>query len=617
MSRSAPPKGHVTRAANVVLILRHLMSAKMRLIQIAIIVTAVVSAWTPARAADASADLVVKNAKVYTVDANRSWASAVAVRSGKIVYVGSDLGASNFVGVGTHVVDLKGMMILPGFHDAHVHPAVGGKMLLGLTLDELQTADEILAEIKAYADRHPEEEWILGMGWSWSAFDKVKPTRQLLDVISNSRPIFLVSKDGHDGWANSKALELAGITATTPDPEDGKIERDPRTGEPTGVLFELAQYAVRKIIPIPKPEAQEALYKAYLKAGLSLANKFGITSFVEAAAVHPFLPDGGPARLETYMGVAADGDLTARVMLCLAIDSTKGRPDQIGKEIDRLKGLRQRIRSFDSPLLRAECSKIFLDGTFQNRSALLVAPYLGTPDDVQFRGPVKLSPDVLQTYVQKLEAAGFQIHMHAVGDGAVREGLDAIEYANSVNRIDDRRHNISHLELVDPQDIGRFAKLHVVANFQAAWAYPSDTYKKYILPSIGPARAEFTMPMGSVARSGAVVVGGSDWFVTSLDPLVAIQVGVTRSSPYTESDEVLNPSEAVDLEEMIDAYTINGALVMHQEGVTGSVEVGKFADLIALDKNLFEIPKAEISKAKVLWTLLQGKEVYRAEAFSD
>jgi predicted amidohydrolase YtcJ len=540
------------------------------------------------RHATPAADLVLRHGAVYTMDAQRSWAEAVAVRGGRIVYVGSDGGIQAFIGPGTEVVDLAGRMVLPGFHDSHAHPISGGESLAECDLSDSTTMLGIAAMIHSCAVSHPDRPWVRGRGWPLPVFPGANPHKELLDSLVPDRPAYMRAADGHSAWANSRALALAGITRETPDPPDGRIERDPRTGEPSGTLREGATDLISRLLP----DRTEAERRAALRLSLRLANRYGITSVYDASV--------DTTDLLTYQAMIAEDSLTARVVAALEVHPTAG-PAQVAN----LERLRER---FKSARLRPVAAKIFADGVLESGTAALLEPYLGRPAD---RGHADYSPDSLKAIAIALDRAGFQIHVHAIGDRAIRMTLDALEAVRAANGPRDARPIMAHIELIEPQDIPRFRQLGVIADFQPLWAYADDYITRLTEPQLGPARSRWLYPIGSLARNGAVIAGGSDWPVSSLNPLDAIQVAITRRSPQAGAGPAWIPEEVVDLPTILAAYTINGAYAFGQETETGSLEAGKAADLIVLDRNLFEIPAEQIHGVRVVRTMLEGKTVWK------
>jgi hypothetical protein len=538
------------------------------------------------------ADLILTNGAVYTLDPAQPWVEAVAVASGKFIYAGTAKGAGRFHGGATRTIDLAGRMALPAFQDSHIHLIEGGIETSRCNLAGLETREAVFAAIRDYAVRNPGRTWITGGRWELPVFPKANPTTQELDAIVLDRPACLTAADGHSAWVNSLALKIAGVTARTPDPAGGRIERDPTTGEPTGTLRESAAFLVEK--HIPEPAAED--YLRGLRVGLEMARRFGITSIIEASARENLL--------DAYSALDRSGEMKLRVLASLYVDTDKGLT-----EVDRLKKLRETYRGVH---LKSTTVKIFADGVIESHTAALLEPYLDRPKD---RGLPLLEPGAFDKLATALDAAGFQIHVHAIGDRAIRMTLDALEAAEKANGARDLRHHIAHLELIEPPDIPRFKALGVVANFQPLWAYADPYITKLTLPILGPERSRWLYPIGSVLASGAVVVGGSDWPVSSASPLEAIQVAMTRRGPEEAPGPAWIPEETATLAAMIAAYTTNGAYLSHEEGVRGSIAPGKLADLIVLDRNLFRIPPSEIHEARVLLTLFEGREIWRAPTF--
>jgi hypothetical protein len=537
-----------------------------------------------------AADLVLKGGAVHTMDDARSRAEAIAVSGGEIVFVGTNAGVERFVGPSTRVVSLGGKMVLPGFHDAHVHPVTGGIELGQCNLNGLATQDAVLKAIAGCASK-ADRAWIVGGGWELPLFPGANPASATLDALVPDRPAYLSSADGHSAWVNSRALAAAGITAATPDPPNGRIERDPGTKEPSGTLRESAMRLVsRHLPPVTSLDHIEGLKRA-----LAMANRFGITSFVEANGTAPVV--------EAYASLEREGGLSARVRIAIALDETRDE-----SQVDSLSATRRR---FTGVFLRADAAKIFADGVIESRTAALLEPYLGFDQ----RGPSNYEPERLSRIVARLDREGFQVHVHAIGDRAIRETLDAFEGARNENGRRDSRHQISHLELFDPSDIPRFRALGVVANFQPLWAYADAYITELTEPVLGPERSRWLYPIRSVADAGAVLAAGSDWSVSSMNPIEAMQVAVTRRRLDDRTGSAWIPEERVDLDTILTAYTRGGAYAMHQETLTGSLEVGKRADIIVLDRDLFDLAPEEIQSNRVLWTLLDGKEVFRDESF--
>lgn len=545
----------------------------------------------PAELVEAAADLVLLNGGIYTANGNRAWAEAAAVRDGRFIAVGDQAAVQALIGPDTRQVDLDGKMALPSFHDAHVHPMMGGEELLGCGLSEENSVDAIMRKVTDCLESSTAG-WLQGYSFDLALFGSNGPHKSLLDEVAPKRPVILWASDGHNAWANSAALRAAGIDAATPDPDLGVIERDP-DGSPSGTLRETAQELVRDVIPAASMEHEAAA----LAAGIAHLNAQGITSFIDAWV--------GEKDYRAYQAVEREGSLSARVRTCLTYESGFAR--HRGDDFERVLANRS---SYETERVNHDCIKLFLDGVLEGETAALLENYVG----FHHRGELILSPADLDAAVTRFDRMGLQVHMHAIGDRAVRAGLDAVQAALESNGASNNRHHVSHLQLIHVDDIERFQGLAVAANFQAAWAYPDEWIMELNLPVVGEERVQAMYPIGSVERAGGRIVGGSDWNVSSADPLYAMEIAVRRQDADAGSGPVLNEKERVSLETMIAAYTINGAWLMHHENETGSIEVGKLADLVILDRNLFDIPPTEIGDARVLETLLEGETVYRPAA---
>ncbi len=550
------------------------------------------SAEPSGAAPEIEADFVLDGAAVYTVDAVRTWAEAIAVRGEEIVYVGTSRGAARYVGPRTRVVNLAGKMVLPGFQDAHLHPLWAGIEQLHCMLYDLTTLEAYVRAVADCAATHPEEPWIRGAGWDMAVFPGGIPNRRPLDAVVSDRPVFLASKDGHTAWVNSKALEAAGITRETPNPPRGRIDRD-ADGEPIGSLQESAIELVSKLVPPTTPEqAREGL-----KLAIRQLNALGVTSVLEASA--PLGDAQGFDMLDTYRDVDRSGGLTARTVISLTWNPEKG--DEQIQDFVRAR------REYTQGHVRAHTVKIFQDGVIEAKTAAVLEPYVGTEGDT---GMALVEPEALKRIVTEIDKAGFQLHFHAIGDAAIRQVFDALEAARVANGVRDSRHHLSHIELFNPADIPRFRELGAVANFQPLWAMADSYVKELTLPLLPPETHRWIYPIGSVLRSGAVVAFGSDWSVSSANPLEEMEVAVRRADWKNPDAVAFLPEERIDLRDAIAAFTINAAYVSFQEDRTGSIEPGKLADLVVLDRNLFAIDVNEISEAKVLMTLLGGMPVH-------
>lgn len=545
------------------------------------------------------ADLVFTGGPVFTANTVRSRASSVAVRDGRIVAVGGDE-VRDLVGASTEVVDLRGRMLIPGFQDAHVHTLWGGLDMLRCDLAGIASADEYLDAIGRYARAHPADEWILGGGWQMSAFPGGTPTATALDAVTGDRPAFLPNRDGHGAWVNSAALRLAGIDRDTPDPADGRIERDAH-GTPSGTLHEGAMGLVNRLLP---EEPLERLTEALL-LGQRYLHSFGITAWQDAiVGSYGDAGDPGPA----YLAAAAAGTLTARVVGAIWWDRTKG--------LEQIPSILERRERYRGGRFAATSVKVMQDGIAENFTASMLEPYCdGHGHATDNSGISFVAPELLHEAVPLLDAEGFQVHFHAIGDRAVRECLDAVEHAIARNGRGDNRHHIAHIQVVHPEDVPRFRTLGVAANMQSVWATYEPQMVELTLPFLGEPRSAWQYPFGDLLRAGAVLAAGSDWSVSTPDPMAAIHTAVNRTSaPSHEEGEygAFLPEQAIDLTTSLAAYTAGSAWVNHLDDVTGTIEVGKFADLAVLDRDPFAGPSDQIGATRTLQTFIEGERVYAA-----
>ena len=556
------------------------------------------------RLPDGAADLAFVSGAVYTVDGARRSAQAVAVRGGRIVAVGTDASVREHVGTATEVVNLRGRMLLPGFQDSHVHAPSAGLDRLRIDLSEVHSIPSYAQRIKAYADAHPEVEWILGGGWAMDVFPGGAPTAAALDAIVPGRPAFINNRDNHGAWVNSRAMELAGIDRGTTDPPDGRFERDEH-GTPTGTLHEGAMDVVRRLIPAP---TTEEIVDGLLVAQAHL-HSLGITGWQDAiVGEYSTLADS----FDAYLAVAGDGRLSARVVGALWWERGRGE--------EQVAGLVERRSRATTGRFRATSVKIMQDGVCENLTAALMSPYLIDGEPVGGTGISFVDPEALRRCVRLLDAEGFQVHIHAIGDRGIREALDAIESARAGNGMNDLRHHVAHLQIVDPVDVRRFRRLGVVANAQPLWAAYEPQMNDLTIPFLGEERSGWQYPFGSLVRDGAQLAFGSDWPVSSPNPLWGMHVAVNRTEPpgypYVDSagrtEEPFLPEERIDLATAIRAYTMGSAYVNHLDDVCGSIEVGKLADLVVLDRDLFAEGDVGIADAEVLFTFVEGNTVYEA-----
>jgi predicted amidohydrolase YtcJ len=542
------------------------------------------------------ADTVFVGGSTFSAPDTASRRQGVAVRDGRIVALDSDEALRELVGARTEVVDLAGGLLLPGFQDAHVHPVMAGVDMLHCDLHPCTSAEQVLATIAAYAAAHPDAEWVVGAGWSLEHFAGGTPTRQALDSVVPDRPAYFPNRDGHGSWVNTAALRLAGLDAHSPDPVDGRIEREP-DGFPSGTLHEGAGNLVERLVP----GVDAATSLAGLLAAQQHLFSLGVTSWQDAAVGAMF---GQDDILPIYLQAARSGQLVARVVGSLWWDRSRGS-EQIPELVER-RGTGAVGR------FRPTTVKIMQDGVAENFTAGMLEPYLdrcGCPTDNS--GLSFVDPVALREYVTRLDAAGFQVHFHALGDRAVREALDALQAAVQANGRTDGRHHLAHLQVVHPDDVPRFAAVGASANIQALWAAHEPQMDELTIPFLGPRRSAWQYPFADLQRAGAPLVAGSDWSVSSADPIDAVHVAVNRRVPGAgEADEPFFPGNALSLATALTAYTAGSARINHQDDVTGRLEAGMYADLAVLDRDPFTGPASAIHEAIVTRTYVEGELVF-------
>jgi predicted amidohydrolase YtcJ len=550
--------------------------------------------------ADVPPDVVLVHGRIHTQDAHRTVVAAMALRGNTIVAVGSQQAIGDLVGPHTRTIDLQGRTVLPGIIDAHTHPAESAPDLAKCSLGDKQlTPAQLKARVEACLKENP------GAPPRWFEVVQVNPTALNLtladlDSILSSRPMVLSGSDGHTVWANSSALAAAHITAATPDPAGGRIERDAR-GRPTGTLRDDASDLVLGARPPPTLDFEIA----QLQKAFAAMRATGITS-VQDASVDEHL-------MQIYKHLYDAHRLDMRVRGCFHLIDLHRPAKQL---IDEAVRFRDRW-AIDPEFLRADAIKIFADGVIEypSQTAALLEPYLdanGRPTGN--RGPSYFEQNNLDQIVSAADAAGLSVHVHAIGDRAVRATLDAFAYARQHNGPGDNRDQIAHLELVSPADFPRFKQLGVIANFQLLWAEREDYIDNGTLRYLGPERSRYIYPARSLRDAGALIAGGSDWNVSSFDAFEAMEHAITRAE--ARGKPPLLPQEALGIQDMIDAYTINAAFALKQERSTGSLERGKRADFIVLDRDPFSIDPYDLHEVRVLLTYLDGREVFAASTHS-
>jgi predicted amidohydrolase YtcJ len=532
------------------------------------------------------ADLVLTEGSVLTMDDKAPRAQAIAIKDGRLIFVGDDTAAQQMIGSRTRVVSLKGKTVVPGFQDAHIHPISSGLDLMGCDLTGLGSRDAVLERIRSCGDSLPAGAWLIGSNWELPLFPDANPRRELLDSLTPGRPAYFTASDGHSGWANSEALRQANITRATADPLNGRIERD-RKREPTGTLRESAMSLVTAVIP---PADPDRLRRA-LQRVLPIMNGAGITAAQEAAASRNLL--------QTYHELDSLGGLTVRMVVALRAD-----PGQGLEQVDSFSDWR---RELASPRVHPTAVKVFEDGVIEARTAAMLTPYLDRPGNA---GEPNWPPERLDSLVRKAVDADFSVHVHAIGDRAVRLALDAIEQAERGRQRGQRRHQIAHLEVIDSADIPRFAGLGVIANFQALWAYPDAYIRDLTWPALGPERSRWLYPIGAVSRAKGELAFGSDWNVSSLVPLEAIQTAITRRDIADSTAPELLPEQSIDLMTALRAYTLGSARALGLDRETGSLTVGKLADLVILGEDVERVSRYRLAQVPVLVTMVEGVPVY-------
>ncbi len=537
------------------------------------------------------ADTSLANAYIYS--RGKLIKGSLLVIGKRIFHITDEKQGGLFCGPGTRVVDLKGGLILPGFHDAHMHSSFGSLFRKDCDLAGLDSEKDYLKAIKLYADSHRDKSCIRGSGWNYAAFGQRGPGKSLLDTAVPDLPAMITAADGHAAWVNSRALELAGINKNTPSPAGGIIERDPNTGEPSGTLRELSAIKLA-LDALPSPPPDEVAHEAAGFMQLLAAN--GICGIHDAALT--------PDVSESYSQLDAKGLLTSFVRGAFLCEPRSGKAQVL--EFITLRD------KFAGKHFSPRTAKIFLDGVVEGHTAFLLEPYCDLPG---VRGEPAWTKAGLEETVAALDSAGFQIHIHAIGDAAVRMALDAFESAAKINGPRDSRHIIAHLELVHEAEMPRFRELGVIANFQPVWFYLDTFADSLLVRHLGKKRAGSRFKIRSLLEAGAVVTCGSDWPVggdfISLNPLDSIQIGVTRRGTGPRSAKTYMPEQSVTLRTMMDCWTFNGAYADFREKESGSLEDGKLANLAVLDKNIFDLPADEIHRAQVKLTMFEGKIIFR------
>ena len=540
------------------------------------------------------ADLVIRNARVYTVDAQQPWAQAVAVKGDRILWVGDEAAVAAQVGNATRVLDAGGKMVLPGFIDSHFHVLLGGNPDV-LRIEHGNSLHEIQEQVRNFAQQRPQLRWIEVEGWNYSAFPHgTLPTAKDLEDLTWGRPAFLVAYDYHTIWMNREAMREFGITRKTDKVIFAeKIEKDAR-GEPTGILTgfgstglsEEAEAELRKHLPSHAAGQVER----GVQWNMSQAVKAGITTIVD--------PQSYPEDLEIFEKLRGQGKLPARLQV--ALFHRRGTPEAMLQKFDEAR------RKYNDDRLRVAAVKLYIDDVIEPHTAALLEPYADRPNT---RGELDYPPEEFKQVVARLDRMKFQVFIHSIGDRGIRTALDAIEYAEKQNGPRDRRDELVHIECLNAKDISRFKQLGVIACMQPRHCAPDITGQW--AKAVGPQRWKYAWAFRSLRDSGATLAFGSDWNVAEMEPLIGIYTALTRKGLDGKPQGGWIPEQTIDLETAIRGYTINGAYANFIEQNRGSITPGKYADLVMISDDLFRIPADKIKDVKVEWTMVGGKEVWK------
>lgn len=541
-----------------------------------------------------TAEMIITNANIHTMDDHCPRADAIAIRDGRILAVGTNMDIEAFADEKTRRVDAQGKLMLPGLQDTHVHFQLSSADLYhNAALYDAQTLDELLTIIRDFAQANPEKPWIRGVGFSSARFNPEQLTKELLDSVTGGRPALMFASDYHNGWANSAAFEAAGVRPGSPEPENGNYMRL-ADGTPKGWLIEDAIWAMSRIAP----SYSDADYLEAMAHYSKVFNSRGITGVLDAMVSRNYM--------KNYQASYDRGDLTLRVRATSKVFAHKPLAEQLSELID----LRN---TYHGDRVSLHSAKFFLDGVLENGTAVLLEPRSDNGGNAE----LMFTQEQINEFFAAFDRERFQLHVHSIADGAVRAAVDGIEYAQQQNGSWDARHQLAHLQVVDPADIPRFRQLGILANYQTLWAQPNPEADEIVDAMLGEERIQWTYPIGEFIRQGVTCMISSDWGVTTFEPFQIMQCAVTRQSPITgEAGPVHTPQHRISIEEAVKGYTINAAHAAWRDDCTGSLSVGKYADLIILDRDLFSISPYEIAETQVLLTLLEGREVHRHQHFS-
>ncbi|WP_413873455.1 amidohydrolase [Albidovulum sp.] len=535
-------------------------------------------------------ELILVNADIRTMDPHFPRVRALAVRGGRVAALGSDAAIRALAGAGTKVIDAGAGLVLPGFHDTHIHVQDGGQHHCeSADLSAARTVAELQATLGAFAATHSRD-WVLGGFYYSGIFGDHNLTRQVLDAVVPDRPCMIMASDGHNGCINSAAIARVGLTASTPDPENGHFVKD-AGGEPTGLLYERATTWVDERRPAPSDDD----FADGVRFAQAHANAHGLTGLLDASVEE--------RHVRVYGRLAAADALTARILATARIDPS----ETVAGALARVGRLR---RQSLAPMFSVHSAKFFLDGVLENRTAAMIAPYA---DALGGNASLMFSSSQINDLFTAFDATRFQIHAHAIGDLAVRAALDGIEAARRANGFWPAWHQIAHVQCIDPADLPRFAALGAVANIQPLWARAEPSVTEVAVPMVGPRRARWIYAFRSLRDAGAMLALSSDWTVSTLNPFEIIETAITRQPPRKEGTHAaFVPEERLTLAECVEGYTVNAAAAGWRGHETGSLSVGKWADLILLDRDIYAGNPYDIGDTRVLLTLLAGREVWSA-----
>lgn len=541
-----------------------------------------------------TAELIITHADIHTMDDRYPKAEAIALRDGRILAVGSNADIECLADASTRRIDAQGKLMLPGLQDTHVHFQLSSADLYhNAALYDATTVDELLTIIRDFARANPDKPWIRGVGFSSARFNHEQLTKELLDSVTDGRPALMFASDYHNGWANSAAFEIAGVRPGSPEPENGSYMRL-ADGAPKGWLIEDAIWAMGRIAP----GYSDADYLQAMAHYSKVFNSRGITGVLDAMVSRNYM--------KNYQASYDRGDLTLRVRATSKVFAHKPLDEQLRELID----LRN---TYQGDRVSLHSAKFFLDGVLENGTGVLLEPRCDTGGNAQ----LMFSQTQINEYFAAFDRERFQLHVHSIADGAVRAAVDGIDYAQKQNGTWDARHQLAHLQVVDPADIPRFRELGILANYQTLWAQPNPEADALVDAMLGEARVQWTYPIGEFIRQGVTCMISSDWGVTTFEPFQIMQCAVTRQNPTTgEAGPAHTPQHRISIEDAVKGYTLHAAYAAWRDDCTGSLSAGKYADLILLDRNLFSISPYEIGQTQVLLTLLEGREVHRHPAFT-